>query len=161
MHYDGAVMVTNFEGMYYFELGYLQPDYTNPMPYDHPLDQLLNRLCFHYQMVLVCLICADRSSLPINCYQGSCYGNIDNRLKGLTRLKPMQAQMKAMKEEVIAAEASKWTTVARKPKVPIKMSRIQGNHQSQNRNELYETAKTISQQKLASYQTTLKVPLMP
>ena len=38
MHYDSAVRITDFEGMYYFELGYLWPGYTNPMPYDHPLD---------------------------------------------------------------------------------------------------------------------------
>ena len=39
MGYDGAVQVVDFQGMYYFELGYLQPGYTNAMPYDHPLDQ--------------------------------------------------------------------------------------------------------------------------
>ena len=38
MGYDGAVQVVDFEGMYYFKLGYLQPGYTNAMPYDHPLD---------------------------------------------------------------------------------------------------------------------------
>ena len=38
MHYEGAVMVTDFEGMYYFVSGLLWPGYTNPMPYDHPLD---------------------------------------------------------------------------------------------------------------------------
>ena len=35
---DGAVIVTNFEGMHYFKLGYLWPGCTNPVPYDHPLD---------------------------------------------------------------------------------------------------------------------------
>ena len=39
MCYEGAVMVTNIEGMYYFELGLLWPGYMNPMPYDHPSDQ--------------------------------------------------------------------------------------------------------------------------
>ena len=39
MWYEGAVMIMNFDGMYYFELGLLQPSYMNPMPYDHPLDQ--------------------------------------------------------------------------------------------------------------------------
>ena len=39
MHYDGAVMVMDFEGMYYFKSCYLWPGYTNPMPYNHPLDQ--------------------------------------------------------------------------------------------------------------------------
>ena len=39
MGYDGAVQVVDFEGMYYFESGYLWPGYTNAMPYDHPLDR--------------------------------------------------------------------------------------------------------------------------
>ena len=30
MHYDGAVMVTDLEGMYYFESGYFWAGYTNP-----------------------------------------------------------------------------------------------------------------------------------
>ena len=38
MWYDGAAMITNFDGIYYFESGILQPSYTNPMPYNHPLD---------------------------------------------------------------------------------------------------------------------------
>ena len=38
MGYDGSVQVVDFEGMYYFESGYLQPGYMNAMPYDHPLD---------------------------------------------------------------------------------------------------------------------------
>ena len=38
MQYDGAVMITDFNGMYYFESGILLPSYTNSMPYDHPLD---------------------------------------------------------------------------------------------------------------------------
>ena len=39
MWYDGAVMITNFHGMYYFESGILLPSYTNSIPYDHPLDR--------------------------------------------------------------------------------------------------------------------------
>ena len=39
MWYDGAIMITNFNGMYYFESGILLPGYTNSMPYNHPLDQ--------------------------------------------------------------------------------------------------------------------------
>ena len=38
MGYDGAVQVVDFEGMYYFESGYLQPSYINAMPYNNPLD---------------------------------------------------------------------------------------------------------------------------
>ena len=38
-NYRDAVEVTNFQGIYYFESGYLGPGYTNTMPYDHPLDQ--------------------------------------------------------------------------------------------------------------------------
>ena len=36
MGYDGAVQVVDFEGMYYFKSGYLQPSYMNAMLYDHP-----------------------------------------------------------------------------------------------------------------------------
>ena len=39
LDYKDAFEVTNFRGIYYFELGYLRPGYTNAMPYDHPLDQ--------------------------------------------------------------------------------------------------------------------------
>ena len=39
MWYKSAITITDFQGMYYFELGLLQPGYTNPMPYDHPLDR--------------------------------------------------------------------------------------------------------------------------
>ena len=37
-NYKDAVEVTNFQGIYSFESGYLRPGYTNTMPYDHPLD---------------------------------------------------------------------------------------------------------------------------
>ena len=39
LNYSDAVEVTNFQGIYYFESGYLRPGYTNTMPYDHPLDR--------------------------------------------------------------------------------------------------------------------------
>ena len=32
-------MITNFNGMYYYESGMLLPGYTNSRPYDHPLDR--------------------------------------------------------------------------------------------------------------------------
>ena len=38
LNYKDAVKVTDFWGIYYFELGYLRPGYTNAMPYNHPLD---------------------------------------------------------------------------------------------------------------------------
>ena len=38
LNYKDAVEVTDFQGIYYFELCYLRPGYTNAMPYDHPLD---------------------------------------------------------------------------------------------------------------------------
>ena len=38
MRYDGAIMITNFNGMYYYESGMLLPGYTNSSPYNHPLD---------------------------------------------------------------------------------------------------------------------------
>ena len=34
MRYDEAIMITNFNGMYYFESGILLPGYMNSMPYD-------------------------------------------------------------------------------------------------------------------------------
>ena len=37
--YSEVVEVRDFQGIYYFESGCLQPGYTNSMPYDHPLDQ--------------------------------------------------------------------------------------------------------------------------
>ena len=39
MRYDGAVIITNFNVMYYYESGLLLPRYTNFSPYDHPLDR--------------------------------------------------------------------------------------------------------------------------
>ena len=39
LNYRDAVEVTDFRGIYYFELGYLRPGYTNVIPYDHPLDR--------------------------------------------------------------------------------------------------------------------------
>ena len=39
MRYDGAVMISDFHGIHYFESGILLPSYTNSMPYDHPLDK--------------------------------------------------------------------------------------------------------------------------
>ena len=38
LNYRDAVEVTDFQGIYYFESGYLRPGYTNTIPYDHPLD---------------------------------------------------------------------------------------------------------------------------
>ena len=38
MQYDGAITITDFNGMYYYESGMLLPGYTNSSPYDHPLD---------------------------------------------------------------------------------------------------------------------------
>ena len=39
LNYSEVVKVQDFQGIYYFEPGYLQPGYTNSMPYDHPLDR--------------------------------------------------------------------------------------------------------------------------
>ena len=38
MGYDSAVQVVDFEGMYYFECGYLWPGYMNAILYNHLLD---------------------------------------------------------------------------------------------------------------------------
>ena len=45
-------------------------------------------------------------------------------------LSEMQAQMKAMKDEMITADASKGQLMASQPGAPIKMSKILGRNQS-------------------------------
>ena len=86
---------------------------TRPSPYCNQAcnggDQLLNHLCFHYQMVLVCPICAGSGSSSwrtIKSHIKACaqqqplntahrvqprkplWQSSNNRLKGLTRVKP-------------------------------------------------------------------------
>ena len=36
--YQSPAEVEEFQGIYYYESGYLKQGYTNAMPYDHPLD---------------------------------------------------------------------------------------------------------------------------
>ena len=36
--YQSPAEVEEFQGIYYYESGYLKPGYMNAMPYDHPLD---------------------------------------------------------------------------------------------------------------------------